>query len=61
VLNSSNFSADVNELFQGADIPQPPEVPSVDTLPSSNDYSLNECDDWINEFLELDDFELKLS
>ncbi|KAK4709057.1 hypothetical protein R3W88_029982 [Solanum pinnatisectum] len=40
VLNSSNFSADVND---------------------SNDYSLNKCNDWINEFLELDDFELKLS
>ncbi|KAK4709061.1 hypothetical protein R3W88_029986 [Solanum pinnatisectum] len=61
VLNSSNFSADVNELFQGADMPQPPEVPSIANLPSSNDYSLNDCDDWINEFLELDDFELKLS
>ncbi|KAH0781283.1 hypothetical protein KY290_000881 [Solanum tuberosum] len=54
VLNSSNFSADVNELFQGAYIPQPLEVPLV-ALPSSNDYSLNECDEWINEFLELDD------
>ncbi|KAK4737219.1 hypothetical protein R3W88_000916 [Solanum pinnatisectum] len=54
VLNSSNFSADVNELFQGTYIPQPLEVPLV-ALPSSNDYSLNECDEWINEFLELDD------
>jgi len=54
VLNSSNFSADVNELFQGAYIPQPLEVPLV-ALPSSNDYSLNDCDEWINEFLELDD------
>ncbi|KAK6776418.1 hypothetical protein RDI58_027419 [Solanum bulbocastanum] len=61
VLNSSNYSADVNELFEGADMPQPPEVPSIANLPSSNDYSLNECDDWINEFLGLDDFELKLS
>ncbi|KAK4709059.1 hypothetical protein R3W88_029984 [Solanum pinnatisectum] len=59
VFNSSNFSADVNELFQGAYIPQPLEVPLV-ALPSSNNYSLNECDEWINEFLELDDFELKL-
>ncbi|KAG5577825.1 hypothetical protein H5410_057959 [Solanum commersonii] len=49
VLNSNNF----NESFQGADIPQPPEVPFV--------ASMNECDDWINEFLQLDDFELKLS
>ncbi|WMV55794.1 hypothetical protein MTR67_049179 [Solanum verrucosum] len=60
VLNSSNFSADVMNYFK-EDIPQPPEVPSVANLPSLNDYSLNECDDWINEFLELDDFELKLS
>ncbi|KAK6803105.1 hypothetical protein RDI58_000889 [Solanum bulbocastanum] len=54
VLNSSNFFVDVNELFQGTYIPQPREVPLVALL-SSNDYSLNECDEWINEFLELDD------
>ncbi|XP_015164912.1 two-component response regulator ORR22-like [Solanum tuberosum] len=59
-FNSSTLSVNVNELFQGAYIPQPLEVPSV-ALPSSSDYSLNECDDWINEFLELDDFKLKLS
>ncbi|KAG5577822.1 hypothetical protein H5410_057956 [Solanum commersonii] len=60
VFNSSTLSVNVNELFQGAYIPQPLEVPSV-ALPSSSDYSLNECDNWINEFLELDDFKLKLS
>lgn len=52
VVNSSNLSMDVNELIQGADIPQPPEVP----LASSSDCSLNECADWINEFLQLEDF-----
>uniref|UniRef100_K4B5C9 Response regulatory domain-containing protein n=1 Tax=Solanum lycopersicum TaxID=4081 RepID=K4B5C9_SOLLC len=59
VFNSSNSSTDVNELFQGAYRPQPLEVPLV-TLPSSNHSSLIECDEWINEFLELDDFEPKL-
>uniref|UniRef100_K4D9M7 Response regulatory domain-containing protein n=1 Tax=Solanum lycopersicum TaxID=4081 RepID=K4D9M7_SOLLC len=59
VFNSSKSSADVNELFQGAYRPQPLEVPLV-TLPSSNHSSLIECDEWINEFLELDNFEQKL-
>ncbi|KAK4708996.1 hypothetical protein R3W88_029921 [Solanum pinnatisectum] len=55
VLDSRDFS----ELFQGADIPQPSEVTFV-ASPSSNDDSLNRWDEWFNELLELDDFELKL-
>jgi len=55
VLDSRDFS----ELLQGADIPQPSEVPFVPS-PSSNDCSLNGWGEWFNELLELDDFELKL-
>lgn len=47
VLDSRDFS----ELFQGADIPQPSEVPFV-ASPSSNDDSLNRRDEWFNELLE---------
>ncbi|WMV55719.1 hypothetical protein MTR67_049104 [Solanum verrucosum] len=59
VLDSGDLSANFNELFQGADIHQPSEVPFV-ASPSSNDDSLNRWDEWFNELLELDDFELKL-
>ncbi|XP_015166054.1 two-component response regulator ARR14-like [Solanum tuberosum] len=60
VLDSGDLSANFNELFQGAVIHQPSEVPFV-ASPSSNDDSLNRWDEWFNELLELDDFELKLS
>ncbi|KAG5577716.1 hypothetical protein H5410_057850 [Solanum commersonii] len=59
VLDSGDLSANFNELFQGADIHQPSEVPFLSS-PSSNDDSLNMWDEWFNELLELDDFELKL-
>ncbi|KAH0643518.1 hypothetical protein KY289_034492 [Solanum tuberosum] len=59
VLDSGDLSANFNELFQGADIHQPSEVHFV-ASPSSNDDSLNRWDEWFNELLELDDFELKL-
>ena len=57
VLNSSDFSMNFNELVQGADIPQPPEVPFVASQ-SSNDYSLNWWNEW-DELLERDNFEPK--
>ncbi|XP_055835264.1 two-component response regulator ARR14-like [Solanum dulcamara] len=55
VLAPNDISTNFNELFQGACIPQPSEVP----LPSSNDYSLNGWND-LDELLELDNFNAEI-
>lgn len=58
MLNSSDFSTNFDELFQGAYKPQPPEIPLI-ASPSSNDYFLDGWNEW-DELLELESINAEL-